>query len=149
MSPVAQSRCGKNGTSQQHPRQALREERPRFQGLWTVEPAGLRTGDLLGAIQGLSHAKERRAATGQPVSRSHRGRTPITESPANSLNRPRLRAKEQLESRALGKPKETVEHQEGKTAADEALDRMSTEDLEALVQRGRHLRAVQGEAAEH
>jgi hypothetical protein len=49
----------------------------------------------------------------------------------------------------LGKPKETVEHQEGKTAVDEALDRMSMEDFEALVQPGRHLRPVQGEAAEH
>ena len=47
---------------------------------------------------------------------------------------------EQLESRALGKPKETVEHQDGKSEVDEALDRMSTEDLEALVQQGRHLR---------
>ena len=56
---------------------------------------------------------------------------------------------EQLESRALGKPKETVETVDGKTEVDEALDRMSTEDLEALVQQGRHLRAVQSEAAEH
>jgi hypothetical protein len=30
----------------------------------------------------------------------------------------------------------------GKTPIDEALDRMPTEDLEALVQWGRHLRAV-------
>jgi hypothetical protein len=30
------------------------------------------------------------------------------------------------ESRALGKPKETVEHQDGKTEVDEALDHMST-----------------------
>jgi len=56
---------------------------------------------------------------------------------------------EQLESRALGKPKETVEHQDGKSPVDEALDRMSTEELEALVQQGRHLRAAQDEAAEH
>ena len=56
---------------------------------------------------------------------------------------------EQLESRALGKPKETVEHQDGKSAVDEAIDRMSTEELEALVQQGRHLRSVQDEAAEH
>ena len=61
----------------------------------------------------------------------------------------RLRAMEQLESRALGKPKETVEHQDGKSPVDEALDRMSTEELEALVQQGRHLRAAQDEAAEH
>jgi len=60
----------------------------------------------------------------------------------------RLRAIEQLESRALGKPKETVEHQgDGKSEADRMLDRMSTEELEELVQRGRHLRALNEEAA--
>jgi hypothetical protein len=54
----------------------------------------------------------------------------------------RLRAMEQLESRALGKPKETVEHQDGKSEVDEALDRMSTEELEAIARQGRELRAV-------
>jgi hypothetical protein len=53
---------------------------------------------------------------------------------------------EQLESRALGKPKETVETHEVKSEADEALDNMSTEELEALVQRGMHLRAIEDEA---
>ena len=61
----------------------------------------------------------------------------------------RLRAMEQLESRALGKPRETVETVDGKTAVDDAIDRMSTEELEAWVQRGKHLRAAQGGAAEH
>ena len=61
----------------------------------------------------------------------------------------RLRAMEQLESRALGNPKETVEHQDGKSEVDEALDRMSTEELEAIARQGRHLRAEQSEAAEH
>jgi hypothetical protein len=56
---------------------------------------------------------------------------------------------EQLESRALGKPKETLETVDGKTEVDEALDRMPAEDLEALVQRGKHLRAGRAEAAEH
>jgi hypothetical protein len=51
----------------------------------------------------------------------------------------RLRAMEQLESRALGKPKETVEHQDGKSDADDLLDRMSTEELEALAHQP-HLR---------
>ena len=60
----------------------------------------------------------------------------------------RLRAIEQIESRALGKPKETVETQEVKSEADRALDEMSLEELEALVQRGMHLRAVEDEAAE-
>jgi len=59
----------------------------------------------------------------------------------------RLRAMEQLESRALGKPKETLEHQAGKTEVDRAMDEMSIEDLEALVQQGRHLRAVEQAAA--
>jgi hypothetical protein len=59
----------------------------------------------------------------------------------------RLRAMEQLESRALGKPKETLEHQDGKTEVDRAMDEMSIEDLEALVQQGRHLRAVEQAAA--
>jgi hypothetical protein len=36
--------------------------------------------------------------------------------------------------RVFGRPKETVEHQTGKSAADEALDRMSDEELEAQVQ---------------
>jgi hypothetical protein len=54
---------------------------------------------------------------------------------------------EQLESRALGKPKETLEHQDGKTEVDRAMDEMSIEDLEALVQQGRHLRAVEQAAA--
>jgi hypothetical protein len=49
---------------------------------------------------------------------------------------------EQLESRALGKPKETLETTTGKSEVDEALDRMTTEELEALVQQGRHLRAL-------
>jgi hypothetical protein len=53
---------------------------------------------------------------------------------------------EQLESRGLGKPNETVEHQDGKSEADRMLDRMSTEELEELVQRGRHLRALNEEA---
>jgi hypothetical protein len=61
----------------------------------------------------------------------------------------RLRAAEQLENRGMGKPKETVETVNGKSEVDEALDRMPTEELEAMVQRGKHLRAVQAEAAEH
>jgi hypothetical protein len=61
----------------------------------------------------------------------------------------RLRAAEQLENRGMGKPKETVETVNGKSEVDEALDRMPTEELEAMVQRGLHLRAVQDEAAEH
>jgi hypothetical protein len=45
---------------------------------------------------------------------------------------------EQLESRALGKPKETVEHQgDGETPVQRRLREMSTEELEALVQRRR------------
>jgi hypothetical protein len=60
----------------------------------------------------------------------------------------RLRAMEQLESRALGRPKETVEHQrDGETPIQRRLNQMSTEDLEAIVQRGRQLRAVQDEEA--
>jgi hypothetical protein len=43
----------------------------------------------------------------------------------------RLRAMEQLESRALGKPKETVEHQDGKSAVDQALDAMTDDELVA------------------
>ena len=44
--------------------------------------------------------------------------------------------------------KETVEHQgDGKSEADRMLDRMSTEELAELVQRGRHLRALNEEAA--
>jgi hypothetical protein len=61
----------------------------------------------------------------------------------------RLKAARDLEDRGMGKPKETVETVDGKTEVDEALDRMPTEDLEALVRRGRELRLVQGEAAEH
>jgi hypothetical protein len=60
----------------------------------------------------------------------------------------RLRAIEQLESRALGKPKETVEHQgDGKSEADRMLDRMSTEELEELARSGRHLRVLNEGAA--
>jgi hypothetical protein len=59
----------------------------------------------------------------------------------------RLRAIEQLESRALGKPKETVEHQDGKSEADRMLDRMSTEEFEELARSGRHLRVLNEEAA--
>jgi hypothetical protein len=59
----------------------------------------------------------------------------------------RLRAMDQLESRALGKPKETVEHQDGKSEAERMLDRMSTEELEELARSGRHLRALNEEAA--
>jgi hypothetical protein len=54
---------------------------------------------------------------------------------------------EQLESRGLGKPKETVEHQDGKSEAERMLDRMSTEELEELARSGRHLRALNEEAA--
>jgi hypothetical protein len=54
---------------------------------------------------------------------------------------------DQLESRALGKPKETVEHQDGKSEAEHMLDRMSTEELEELARSGRHLRALNEEAA--
>jgi hypothetical protein len=61
----------------------------------------------------------------------------------------RLRAMEQLESRALGKPIETVEHQDGKSEVDEALDRMSTEELEAIAREGRALRLVQDGGIEH
>jgi hypothetical protein len=61
----------------------------------------------------------------------------------------RLRAMEQLESRALGKPKETLEHQDGKSEVDRMLDRMSTEELEELARSGRHLRAVEQAAAAH
>jgi hypothetical protein len=60
----------------------------------------------------------------------------------------RLRAIEQIESRALGKPKEAVEAVNGKTAVDEYVDGMSTEELEAWVQRGEQLRAIEG-GAEH
>jgi hypothetical protein len=49
---------------------------------------------------------------------------------------------EQLESPALGKPKETVEHQDGKIEAERMLDSMSTEELEELARSGRHLRAL-------
>ena len=56
----------------------------------------------------------------------------------------RLRPMEQLESRALGKPKETVEHQDGKSEVDRMLDGMSTEEFEELARSGRHLRAVEG-----
>jgi hypothetical protein len=65
--------------------------------------------------------------------------------PAGTGRRPST-GDEQLESRALGKPKETVETQTVKSEADEALDNMSTEELEALVQRGMHLRAIEDEA---
>ena len=40
MSPAAQSSCGNNGTFEQHPRQALREEAP-LPGPLMVELAGL------------------------------------------------------------------------------------------------------------
>jgi hypothetical protein len=82
-----------------------------------------------------------------PASESHPGArlSIINDSTASAGDR--LRAMEQLESRGLGKPKETVEHQDGKSEADRMLDRMSTEELEELVQRGRHLRAVNEEAA--
>ena len=61
----------------------------------------------------------------------------------------RLRAMEQLESRALGRPKETVEHQDGQTQLDRDLDDLPTEDLEAIVQRDRELRLVQDGGIEH
>ena len=61
----------------------------------------------------------------------------------------RLKAAEQLESRALGRPKETVEHQDGQTQLDRDLDDLPTEDLEAIVQRGRELRLVQDGGIEH
>jgi hypothetical protein len=54
---------------------------------------------------------------------------------------------EQLESRALGRPKETVEHQDGKSEAERMLDRMSTEELEELARSGRHLRVLNEEPA--
>jgi hypothetical protein len=41
---------------------------------------------------------------------------------------------EQLESRGLGKPKETVEHQDGKTEVDRAMDEMSIEELDPRVE---------------
>jgi hypothetical protein len=53
---------------------------------------------------------------------------------------------EQLESRALGKPTERVEHQDGKSEAERMLDRMSTEELEELARSGRHLRVLNEEA---
>jgi hypothetical protein len=47
---------------------------------------------------------------------------------------------EQLESRALGKPKETVEQTVTEPEAMTALRGMSTEDLIALLAQRRHLR---------
>jgi hypothetical protein len=54
----------------------------------------------------------------------------------------RLRAMEQLESRALGKPTERIETETGETPAQRMLRQMSVEQLEALVQRRAHLQAV-------
>jgi hypothetical protein len=79
-------------------------------------------------------------------SESHRGPREIAlDSSAPTGHR--LRAIEQLESRALGKPKETVEHQDGESEADRMLDRMSTEEFEELARSGRHLRVLNEEAA--
>jgi hypothetical protein len=57
----------------------------------------------------------------------------------------RLRAMEQLESRALGKPTEHVTTDTGETPAQRMLRSMSTEQLEQLVQRRLHLRPIEDE----
>jgi hypothetical protein len=57
----------------------------------------------------------------------------------------RLRAMEQLESRALGKPKETVEQVAEEPEAMKALRGMSTEELKELVAQRRHLRTVESQ----
>jgi hypothetical protein len=51
-----------------------------------------------------------------------------------------------LVSRVYGKPKETVAVEREESPVDRRLREMSTEELEALVQRGRHLRAVYDDA---
>jgi hypothetical protein len=52
------------------------------------------------------------------------------------------RALDALVSRVYGKPKETVAVEREESPLDRRLREMSTEELEAIVQRGRHLRAV-------
>jgi hypothetical protein len=60
----------------------------------------------------------------------------------------RLRAMEQLESRALGKPTERIETDTSETPAQRMLKQLTVEQLEALVQRRQYLRPVDDEAAE-
>jgi hypothetical protein len=55
---------------------------------------------------------------------------------------------EQLESRALGKPKETVAHEAEESEAQKRMRSMTTEELEQAFQSRRHLRPVEDEAAE-
>jgi hypothetical protein len=55
---------------------------------------------------------------------------------------------EQLESRALGKPKESVENVGGEAPAQRMLRQMSDEDLEAFIRSGLPLGAVDDEEQE-
>jgi hypothetical protein len=50
--------------------------------------------------------------------------------------------------RALGKPKETVEHPDGETPVQRRLRQMSTDELEESVRSRRHLRPVDDEDSE-